>query len=111
MHGSAWLADLAYQSVPHMLPPFKGEQTMDEEPFSRVHEFYRARAEKIFAPPHTFEIGASHYRGDCMQLQGRCIRVLCAVVNIDCALTPQNVPYSPIPENWRDGLCMHFLIW
>ena len=32
-----------------MLPPFKGGQTTDEEEFTRIHQSYRARAEKAFA--------------------------------------------------------------
>ena len=95
------LAEFAYLSVPHMLPPFKGDQTTYEEEFTRIHQFYRARAEKVFAGLLNFDIVASHYRGDRMKFLGCCIRVLCSVQIIDRAFRPQYVPYSPIPQDFE----------
>lgn len=51
-----YLADLAYVSVPFCLPPHKGDQTAEEEEFTRVHQWYRARTEHCFAKLHAFSI-------------------------------------------------------
>lgn len=91
-----WLADLAYISVPHMLPPFKGEQTPDQAEFTRVHQFYRARVERAFADLHKFGIAHGRFRGSDMRFLKACIFVLCSCVNIRRALDIAYPPYSPV---------------
>ena len=58
-----WLADLAYISVPHMLPPFKGDQTTDQAEFTRVHQFYWVVLERVFADIHKFGLVITRYKG------------------------------------------------
>ena len=91
-----WLADLAYISVPQMLPPFKGEQTEWEAEFTRVHQFYRARVERSFADLHKFDIVRSPFRSSDLVFLKRCIFVLCGCLNVKRASSMPYNPYSPI---------------
>ena len=90
-----FLADLAYISVPHCLPPFGEDMCQASQlfaEFTRVHQWYRARTEHAFGRLNKFAIVANIYRGYDMTWLGMCVRVLCSLESI---LHAFRVPYPP----------------
>ncbi len=91
------LADLAYISVPQMLVPPKGNfQNNAEKKFTRIHEWYRARAEHFLGDLHEFEVVSNDYRGADFTFMRDCVTVLCSCINIRRCFDLAFPPYRPI---------------
>eukprot|EP00667_Euglena_gracilis_P016854 EG_transcript_17674 len=90
------LADLAYTSLPHLLPPYKGIQTPQQARFTQIHQWYRARAEHYFADLHNFNIIDSPYRGRDFRFLKNCVIVLCSCQNVARAFAVRYPPYTAI---------------
>lgn len=96
------LADLAYESVPNMLTPFKNTFgptgiPKREAEYNRLHQFYRARSEHTFAKLKKHAIIAGTWRSDdCAPLE-QAFKVLCSCINIyHCVY----LPYPPYIAHW-----------
>ena len=94
--GAYLLADKAYISVPHLLPPIKennARYTMVEiEEFNRIHGHYRSRVEHCV---RTFKAGgclAERWRSHDTKKLHRAVKVL---GNIRSMYVARRVPYPP----------------
>ena len=101
-----FLADLAYISVPHCLPPYGAERCEASEAcseFTRIHQWYRARTEHAFARLHHFGIIDQTYRGRDLKFLKSCVFVLANLCNIVTATRLPYVPYAPCPPRAESG--------
>ena len=92
------LADLAYESVPNMLTPFKNKygnhgMPLREQEYNRIHQFYRSRAEHTFARLKFWSLFSDRHRGDCLVMLEHAFMLWCSLLKIERAM---RMPYPPI---------------